>query len=177
MSPNRTRSSLQVVVMGVSATGKSTVGAGLAEQLGWTFVEGDDLHPERNVEKMERGEPLDDDDRWPWLDRISDRARQAAAEHRSTVLSCSALKRSYRDRLREGVPAMFFLHLRAPEAVLAPRMAQRTRHFMPTGLLRSQIETLEDLDGDEDGAAVDVSGTPQEVAALALDAVRARLSS
>lgn len=168
-------SSLQVVVMGVSATGKSTVGAGLSEELGWSFVEGDDLHPERNVATMAAGKALGDDERRPWLDRINDRARRAAAEDRSTVITCSALTRAYRDRLRRGVPAMHFVHLHAPESVLAPRMAQRTRHFMPPTLLGSQLATLEELAPDEDGVVVDVSGSPAEVAELALAAVRSRL--
>ena len=97
---------LQVVVMGVSSTGKSTVGSAVAAHLGWDFVEGDDLHPPSNVAKMEAGEALDDDDRAPWLDRVSDRAEEQSAQGRSSVLTCSALKRVYRDRLRRGVPEM-----------------------------------------------------------------------
>lgn len=167
--------SLQVVVMGVSATGKSTVAASLARTLGWPMVEGDDLHTEHNVAKMARGEPLDDEDRAPWLDRISDAARTQEAEDLSSVITCSALKRAYRERLSAGVPTMYFVHLAADYDVLEPRMVQRERHFMPTGLLRSQFETLEPLADDEDGDVVDVSGTPEEVAMLALDAVLERL--
>jgi gluconokinase len=170
-----TSESLQVVVMGVSATGKSTVGAAVADHLGWEFIEGDDLHPRENVAKMEAGEPLTDDDRAPWLDRVSDRAEKEARAGRSSVLTCSALKRSYRDRLRHGVPAMFFLHLAAPHAVLEPRMQERSRHFMPASLLRSQFETLEPLGQDEDGVTVDVSGTLLEVVAAARRAVEERL--
>ena len=166
---------LQVVVMGVSATGKSTVGAGVADRLGWDFIEGDDLHPPENVAKMESGEALTDQDRAPWLDRVSDRAQAQAEAGHSSVLTCSALKRAYRDRLRAGVPAMFFLHLAAPHEILEPRMQQRSRHFMPPSLLRSQFDTLEPLDEDEDGVAVDVSGTIDEVVAAAHEAVAARL--
>lgn len=169
--------SLQVVVMGVSATGKSTVARGLAEELGWDFVEGDDLHPRANVRKMEAGQPLTDADRAPWLDEVSDVAARHAAEGRSSVITCSALRRAYRDRLRDGVEAMFFVHLHADYAVLEPRMEQREKHFMPTGLLRSQFETLEPLEDDEDGVVVDVSPGASEVTADALAVVRHRLDS
>lgn len=169
------RAPLQVVVMGVSATGKSTVARALAERLGWSFVEGDDLHPPENVAKMEAGEPLTDEDRAPWLDEVNDRARVEAAAGRSAVLTCSALRRTYRERLGDGVPAMHFLHLAAGYDVLEPRMQQRQRHFMPTGLLRSQFDTLEPLEDDEDGTVVDVSGTVEEVVAAALEAVARRL--
>ncbi len=166
--------SLQVVVMGVSATGKSTVGRRLAEELGWTFVEGDDLHPRRNVVKMESGEALTDADRAPWLDEINRVARRHADEATSSVVTCSALRRAYRDRLGDGVEAMFFLHLHADYDVLEPRMQLREKHFMPTGLLRSQFDTLEPLGEDEDGAVVDVSPDLTEILVAALDLVRAR---
>lgn len=166
---------LQVVVMGVSSTGKSTVGSAVADHFGWDFIEGDDLHPARNVAKMEAGEALDDDDRAPWLDRVSDRAEAQSAQRRSSVLTCSALKRSYRDRLRRGVPEMFFVHLAAPYEVLEPRMQQRDRHFMPASLLRSQFDTLEPLEEDEDGATVDVSGSLESVVSSAQRAVDERL--
>jgi gluconokinase len=161
--------------MGVSATGKSTIGIAVAEDLGWDFIEGDDLHPASNVAKMAAGDPLTDEDRAPWLDEISDRASRQAAAGRSSVVTCSALKRAYRDRLRAGVAGMFFLHLDGGYAVLEPRMQQRERHFMPTGLLRSQIDTLEPLEQDEDGTVVDVAGTVEEVVDAARRAVRARL--
>lgn len=167
-------SPLQVVVMGVSATGKSSVALLLAERLGWEFVEGDDLHPPANVEKMREGVPLTDTDREPWLDLVNARARERARGGASSVITCSALRRAYRDRLEDGVPAMHFVHLHAPYAVLEPRMARRQRHFMPTGLLRSQFATLEPLQPDEDGTVVDVSGTLEEVVELALAAVRRR---
>jgi gluconokinase len=168
-------SPLQVVVMGVSATGKSTVAEGIAAALGWELVEGDDLHPEANVAKMASGQPLTDEDRAPWVDRVNAAAREHAAAGRSCVLTCSALKRAYRDRLSDGVEEMFFVHLAADFAVLEPRMAQRERHFMPTGLLRSQFDTLEPLGADEDGEVVDVAGSRDEVLGRALDAVRRRL--
>lgn len=161
--------------MGVSATGKSTVATALAEELGWDFIEGDDLHPPANVAKMAAGDSLTDEDRAPWLDEISDRASRQAAAGRSSVLTCSALRRAYRDRLRAGVPAMFFLHLDGSYEVLEPRMQRRERHFMPTGLLRSQFDTLEPLEPDEDGAVVDVAGTVEEVISAARRAVGGRL--
>lgn len=161
--------------MGVSATGKSTVATAMAEELGWDFIEGDDLHPPTNVAKMAAGDSLTDEDRAPWLDEISDRASRQAAAGRSSVLTCSALRRAYRDRLRAGVPAMFFLHLDGSYEVLEPRMQRRERHFMPTGLLRSQFDTLEPLEPDEDGAVVDVAGTVEEVISAARLAVGGRL--
>ena len=166
---------LQVVVMGVTGTGKSTVATELAEQLGWTFVEGDDLHPRSNVAKMESGEPLTDDDRAPWLETIRSRAQEEAAAGRSAFITCSALRRKYRDLLREGAEPMFFLHLHAGEDVLAARLAERKGHFMPAGLLRSQLETLEPLEYAEDGVVVDVSVPVGEVVAAARRAVDERL--
>lgn len=166
---------LQVVVMGVSGTGKSTVGIALAERLGWEFVEGDDLHPAANVAKMESGEPLTDEDRAPWLELIRQRADEQAAKGESSVLTCSALKRAYRDALRAGGAPIFFVHLDGDEETLSPRMARRERHFMPVGLLRSQLDTLEPLEPDEDGVAVDIAGTAAEVVADAQKAVSARL--
>ncbi|WP_228942578.1 gluconokinase [Nocardioides sp. Leaf374] len=171
------RTPLQVVVMGVSATGKSTVARGLADELGWPMVEGDDLHPEANIAKMEAGEPLTDTDREPWLDRIAVALRSDVEAGRPGVVTCSALKRSYRDRLRAGAPNVFFVHLHTDPAVLRERMARRERHFMPTSLLDSQLETLEPLDADEQGAVVDVAPPVEEVVAEAARVVRARLSS
>lgn len=167
---------MQIVVMGVSATGKSTVGIALAERLGWEFIEGDDLHPRSNVAKMESGVALTDEDRTPWLELIRQRAAATAESGRSAVITCSALKRAYRDALRAGVGPMFFVHLTGDEEVLASRMARRERHFMPTGLLRSQLDTLEPLEADEDGVVVDVGSTIDQVVAEGYEAVKARLS-
>lgn len=166
---------LQVIVMGVSGTGKSTVATALADRLGWPFIEGDDLHPRSNVAKMESGEPLTDQDRAPWLAAIRHRAQQESAAGRSAVITCSALKRQYRDLLRDGVDAMFFVHLHGTQAVLEPRMAMRERHFMPPKLLQSQLDTLEPLQADEDGVAVDISGTVDQVISEAGRAVTERL--
>ncbi len=158
-----------VVVMGVSGSGKSTVGAGLAERLGVPFAEADDLHPPANVAKMAEGVPLDDADRRPWLDRIA----QWLAEHGNAggVVACSALAGRYRDRLRASAPGVFFLHLDGSPEVIAERLRGRKGHFMPVSLLRSQLEALEDLRPDERGAVVPVDGGPDEVTARALAAV------
>ena len=162
---------MHVVVMGVSATGKTTVGEQLAEELGCEFVEGDSLHPRRNIEKMEHGTPLTDDDRWPWLEAIAEMVAVRDHERISTVVTCSALKRSYRDLLAGAAPT-FFVHLHAPFEVLEKRMAHRTKHFMPTSLLRSQFDTLEPLGDDEAGAVVDVTPPLDEVVEEAVNAVR-----
>lgn len=160
--------------MGVSGTGKSSVAMLLAERLDLDFVEGDEHHPDRNIVKMSDGTPLTDEDRWPWLETLAGLARQRYEAGRSLVLTCSALKRSYRDVLRSGVPdgRMFFVHLHAEVDVLSERMQQRTKHFMPTSLLTSQLETLEPLEDDELGVVVDVA-PPLEVVADAAEAALA----
>jgi gluconokinase len=162
---------MHVVVMGVSATGKSAVGEPVAEELGCEFIEGDSLHPRRNIEKMTKGIALTDEDRWPWLQAIAELLAVKDFEGTSTVVTCSALKRSYRKILQDAAPA-FFLHLDAPFEVLEQRMSKRTRHFMPTALLRSQLDTLEPLGADEPGAVVDVSPPLDEVIEEAVNAVR-----
>ncbi|BDB42317.1 gluconokinase [Mycobacterium kiyosense] len=139
------------MVMGVSGSGKSTVGAVLAQRLGMPFLDADTLHPPANVAKMSAGEPLTDDDRFGWLDRVG----QWLATQRG-VVSCSALKRRYRDQLRGHRPSVRFLHLSAPPGVIAARLAARPDHFMPATLLQSQLDTLEPLDADERGVEVDV---------------------
>ncbi|HEV7627524.1 MAG TPA: gluconokinase, partial [Streptomyces sp.] len=141
--------------MGVSGCGKSTVGALLAERLGVPYAEADSFHPPANVEKMSAGTPLDDEDRGPWLDAIA----VWLAEHAALgggVVSCSALRRRYRDRLRESGAQIFFLHLEGSEALIEQRLAGRKGHFMPRSLLRSQFAALEPLEADERGASVPV---------------------
>jgi gluconokinase len=143
-----------VVVMGVSGCGKSTVGAALAERLHVPFADADDFHSPANIAKMTAGHPLDDDDRRAWLDAVG----QWLAEHGDGgVMSCSALKRNYRDRLRVHCPSTVFLHLSGSPEVIAARQAARKSHFMPTSLLRSQFETLQPLEPDERGAVFDVT--------------------
>jgi gluconokinase len=157
------RRTLTVVMMGVSGTGKTTVGTVLATREGWAFAEGDQFHPEANVAKMSHGVPLDDDDRWPWLQAIADwiGAREAAGE--SAVVACSALKRSYRDLLCAGHPSVWFAHLTAPEAELDRRLRHRPGHYMPASLLPSQLATLQPLEPDEPGAAFDDAGGAEHV--------------
>ncbi|MGW0394549.1 gluconokinase [Streptomyces sp. NPDC003042] len=160
-----------IVVMGVAGTGKTTVGRLLADALGIPYAEGDAFHPAANVAKMSAGTPLDDADRWPWLDAIGDWIRQRAGSG-GAVVAASALKRSYRDRLRAAAPRTVFVHLTGERPLIERRMAARTGHFMPTALLDSQFATLEPLQEDELGVAVDVSGSPEEITERALAALR-----
>jgi gluconokinase len=142
-----------IVVMGVSGSGKSTVGAALAQRLRVPFADADDFHPAANIAKMSAGHPLDDDDRHPWLERIG----QWLAEHADGgVMSCSALKRKYRDQLRSQHADTVFLHLAGTPELIARRQASRPGHFMPASLLTSQFETLEPLGDDERGVTIDV---------------------
>lgn len=146
-----------VVVMGVAGSGKSLVGAGLAERLGLPFIEGDAHHPEANVVKMRAGQPLSDTDRIPWLERLAELIEQ----HRTSggcVLACSALKRSYRDRLARGECDLVFVHLEAPRPVLEARLRDRTEHFMPASLLDSQLAALEPPESDERALCLDATG-------------------
>lgn len=163
-----------VVVMGVSSTGKTQVGTRLSRRLGWGFVEGDDLHPEANIAKMAAGTPLTDDDRWPWLRAIVTHVREAVERDGPVVVTCSALRRSYRDVLRGADPdgEVFFVHLHGTFTLLAERMGRREGHFMPPALLQSQFETLEPLDPDETGALVDVTPPVHEVAEQAEREIR-----
>ncbi|MCK8679288.1 MULTISPECIES: gluconokinase [Streptomyces] len=162
-----------VAVIGVSGSGKSTVGTALARALDVPYAEGDDFHPARNVAKMRAGVPLTDEDRLPWLHAIAD----WLAGHTRTggVVACSALRRGYRDLLVAAAPYLFLVHLHGSAELIAARMAQRQGHFMPPALLRSQLDTLEPLQHDEQGAVVPVDGTPEDTAALAIAAVRAHL--
>ncbi|GHG43273.1 gluconokinase [Sinomonas cellulolyticus] len=158
-----------VIAMGVSGSGKSTVGALLARELGGEFLDGDDLHPRANVEKMAAGIPLDDDDREPWLREIG--ARLAAAPG-TMVIGCSALKRSYRDIIRDAAPDAVFVHMHGSRELLAERMAARPGHFMPLSLLDSQLETLEELEPDERGVAFDIAERPEQIAREAAEWLR-----
>lgn len=144
-----------IVVMGVSAAGKTSVGSSLAHRLDRLFVDGDDLHPAANVAKMRAGIALDDADREPWLIAIGTLLRDA---REPVVLACSALKRSYRDQIRALAPGVMFAHLTGSFELLAARMATRVGHFMPASLLASQLQLLEPLAAEEGGVVVDVSG-------------------
>jgi gluconokinase len=149
-----------LVVMGVSGSGKSTVGAELAERLDVPFVDGDDLHPAANIARMGAGEALTDEDRWPWLDAVG----EWLAQHPDGgVVACSALRRAYRDRLRSHAPDAWFVHLDGDPDLVARRQADRRDHFMPSSLQDSQQATLEPLGPDEAGAGVDVALAPGEL--------------
>jgi gluconokinase len=161
----------QVVVMGVSGVGKSTVAKGISAFMGWTFAEGDTFHPEANVAKMSAGTPLTDEDRRPWLRSIGAWMSDEIEAGRSAVVTCSALRRVYRDLLREGRPEVVFCHLTADPDLIGDRMSRRTDHYMPAALLPSQVATLEPLEPDEPGATVSVDGEPTEVIARAVAAL------
>ena len=157
------------VVMGVSGSGKTTVGRLIAARLGWVFVEGDDLHPEANRRKMATGTPLSDEDRWPWLERIAARMRRCDREGRSMVVACSALRRSYRERLRGCGADVQFLHLIGAPELLRDRLERREGHFMPAGLLDSQLATLELAGAGEVLHDLQVSADAETLARIAVD--------
>lgn len=145
-----------IVVMGVSGVGKTTIGIALALRLGIDFIDADDLHGPENIAKMSVGIPLVDEDRWPWLDRVG----AVLAGDPTSVVACSALRRSYRDRLRATAPETLFVHLAAAPERVAAQAEAREGHFMPPALLRSQIATLEPLETDEGGITVIVDAGP-----------------
>ena len=152
-----------VVVMGVSGSGKSTVSKLLAQEMGANFIDGDDLHPEANVAKMVAGNALDDADREPWLEAIA--AEFVRAAEKSLVVACSALKKSYREIIRQADPSVRFVFLDGPRELLAARLAARSSgHFMPASLLQSQLDILEPLEPDEAGFALDIARKPEELA-------------
>jgi gluconokinase len=151
-----------LVIMGVSGSGKSTVGAILAGQLGWDFEEGDDLHPPANVAKMAAGHPLDDEDRRPWLAMVAAWIRRHTAAGRPGIVTCSALKKTYRDVLRGD--QVVFVYLAGPREQIAARMAARHGHFMSVAMLDSQLETLEPPTPEERVITIDITGTAAEEA-------------
>jgi len=154
---------MRLVLMGVSGCGKSTVGEGLAAHLGWRFVEGDRLHPPENVAKMAAGQPLDDADRAGWLATLADLLADAARTGQGLVVSCSALKRAYRDRLREGDTQALFVHLDGSRDLIAARIAARTHMYMPASLLESQFAALQAPEPDEQALSLSVQQPPAEL--------------
>lgn len=160
-----------VIVMGVSGSGKTTVAKGIAEAMGWEFAEGDDFHPKANVEKMASGHPLTDEDRWPWLEAIGAWIEEREAAGASAVITCSALRRVYRDLLRGGRPGVRFCHIEADSTLIADRLEHRRGHYMPPSLLPSQLATLEPLEPDEPGVTVSAAATVEDVIHNALDAL------
>jgi gluconokinase len=156
-----------LVIMGVSGSGKSTVAGILAGQLGWDLEEGDDLHPPANVAKMHAGIPLTDEDRWPWLESVAAWIREHTAAGLPGIITCSALKRIYRDRMRGD--HVVFVHLAGDKHVIERRLSARLDHFMPTTLLDSQIDTLEPPGPDENTLVVNLGRRPAELAAEIID--------
>jgi len=149
---------MKLVVMGVSGCGKSSVGELLAQKIGAVFIDGDDLHPASNKEKMSSGIPLNDDDRWPWLEAVGTTLENTE----NIVVACSALKKIYRDRILAQAPATRFIHLHGSKELLLSRLGNRTSHFMPSTLLDSQLQTLEMMEPSEPGKVFDIA-KPVEV--------------
>ena len=150
---------VSLVVMGVSGSGKTTVATEVARRLGWEFTEGDDHHPAANVAKMKAGQALDDEDRWPWLRELAAWIGAHEAEGRSCVLTCSALKRRYRDLLRDGHPSVWFAHVSGSQELIAERVQKRQGHYMPLSLVPSQFAALEPLGADEPGRLIPAGGS------------------
>jgi gluconokinase len=148
-----------IVVMGVSGSGKTTIGQALAQRLGVDYAEADEFHPPENIAKMSSGLPLNDDDRWPWLNAI---AEWIGAHPQGGVVTCSALKKKYRDVLARGGD-VFFAHLDGTRELVAARLAERKGHFMPPALLDSQFADLEPLHDDERGAVISIDATPDDI--------------
>lgn len=165
-----------VVVMGVSGSGKTTIGRLLAERLGVPYAEADSFHPPANVAKMAAGQALEDADRYPWLAAIADWIRRHGHPGPGGVVSCSALKHHYRDLLREASRGVWFLHLSVDRDTIARRVADRTDHFMPVSLIDSQLHTLEPLRPDEPGTVIDASALPAEVVETAIDVIAIRIA-
>ena len=163
-----------VVVMGVSGSGKSTIGRLLADALGWVFEDGDAFHPASNVAKMSAGTPLTDEDRWPWLRAIAARIALARDDGAPVIVGCSALKRAYRDVLRDGHADIRFLHLTGTPELIMARQAARIGHFMPASLIASQFATLEPPDTEADVIDLDIDPEPPAIVAKAIAALRRR---
>lgn len=161
------------IVMGVSGCGKSSIGQAFAADMDLVFHDGDDLHPQANIEKMSRGEPLDDADRWPWLDLIGAALKDGSAQ----VIACSALKRSYRERIAKGAGRpVTFLYLQGSKALLTERMSHREGHFMPVKLLETQLATLEEPQTDERAITVSIAASPDEIVASIREELQRRFA-
>jgi gluconokinase len=166
-----------IVVLGVSGSGKSTVGRSLAQRLAYDFCDADDLHSPANIEKMRSGHPLTDEDRVPWLNDVGQRMRETLAHCHGIVVACSALKKSYRDILRDYEPATYFVFLDGSPELIRSRVVAREGSFMPPSLLSSQFATLEPLAADEAGIKIDVSGDVADTVDAALTALSLRSHS
>ena len=166
-----------VAVMGVSGSGKTTIGRALAERLGWPFQEGDALHPPANVEKMSHGIPLTDEDRWPWLRKVAEWIDGQLARSQPGIITCSLLKQSYRRLVIGDRDGVRLLYLRGDQQVIAQRMAARKGHFMPASLLQSQFEALEEPGPAERPLVVEVHGTVADTVDDAMRELQASLQS
>ena len=166
-------SSVTIVIMGVSGSGKSTILGLLEQQLGWPAAEGDEFHPARNIEKMRAGHPLTDADRWPWLDSLATWIGDREMDRDNGLMTCSALKRSYRERLSRHHPSVWYAQLTAPRELIASRLRNRVHSYMPASLLESQLQALEPLEPDEAGAQITVAAAPGKV----VEELLARLQS
>lgn len=153
---------LILIITGVSGSGKTTVGKLVSQQLSWPFYEGDDFHPAANVKKMQSGQPLNDEDRFPWLESLRQLIEKLVPEKQSAVIACSALKESYRKILSDGLSEVRFVYLKASYEEISPRLMSRKGHFMPPELLKSQFETLQ---SPKDAIVVDASQTPEVIVA------------
>ncbi|RLM20704.1 gluconate kinase [Brenneria alni] len=162
-----------IILMGVSGSGKSSVGAELARAIHAKFIDGDDLHPRANIQKMASGTPLNDEDRAPWLDRLNDAAYSLFHKNETGIIVCSALKKRYRDHLRRDNQGMIFLYLKGSFDIILARHKARAGHFMPTELLKSQFDALEEPGSDEpDVLTIDIDGGMEEVVNRCVEALR-----
>jgi gluconokinase len=166
-----------LVLMGVSGVGKTTTGQKLAKKLGWEFRDADEFHPAANIAKMKAGEPLEDTDRWPWLDAIGHWIDERLHHGGRAIVTCSALKRVYRERLLSARPEVRLVYLKGSKALIADRLTRRNDHFMPPALLESQFNALEEPRRDERAIVVDVSQSPSRVVANILRYVEPRTAS
>jgi len=157
------RTPCALVVMGVSGSGKSTIGEKLAQRLGWSYEDGDKFHPLSNVAKMSAGQPLTDEDRWPWLQAIANEIDRVCQARGHAVIACSALKRAYRDILVHGRPEVRIIYLQGTQDLIADRLALRKGHFMPPGLLASQFKTLEPPDASENPLTVSIDAPVETI--------------
>ena len=166
------RARITAVVMGVSGSGKSTIASGITDALDLHGIDGDDLHSPESVAKMAAGEPLQDDDRWPWLDRIGAALADAGRWPRGVVVACSALKRSYRDRIRAAAPQVRFVFLDGSAELIRSRLSERSGHYMPAQLLASQLQTLEaPSDNEADVVRLDIDAPVDAIVARAVEAL------
>lgn len=163
-----------LIIMGVSGSGKSTIAELLSHELGWDFRDGDEFHPKSNVEKMHSGTPLTDQDRWPWLEAIAAWIDQKRSAGEHAIVTCSALKKSYREILIGPRKDVGLIYLKGDEHLIAERLAKRKDHFMPKGLLRSQFQTLQEPGPDEHPIKVSIAPAPREIAADILRELRGR---